>query len=73
MRSLLQLSLEALAANIKRISSLQGIPEDLAIALFDTVLRQGALTPEVTERNQHTRAAVSSVALSILRRFCIDD
>jgi hypothetical protein len=47
MRSLLQLSLEALAANIKRLRSLQGIPEELAIELFDLVLRQGTLTPEV--------------------------
>ena len=47
MRSLLQLSLEAIAANIKRFGSLRGISEELAIELFDLVLRQGALTPEV--------------------------
>ena len=52
MRSLLQLSLEALAANIKRLSSLHGISEELAIELFDLVVRQGALTPEVRQHWQ---------------------
>ena len=62
MRSLLQLSLEALAANIKRLRSLQGISEELAIELFDLVLRQGTLTPEVRHAAQQMHVSCQHLA-----------
>jgi hypothetical protein len=47
MQTLLQLCLEALAAQIHRVRSLRGISEELAVELFDEVLRRAKLTPEV--------------------------
>lgn len=45
--SLLEISLNALGQNIEKISTLEGISEDLACALFQDVLERGKLTPRV--------------------------
>jgi len=50
MKTLLRISLEALAAQIHRVRSLQGISEELALELFDEILRRAKLTPEVRGR-----------------------
>lgn len=45
--SLLDTCLGALADNIERVEHLSGISEELALALFDDVLRLGKLSPKV--------------------------
>lgn len=45
--SLLDTCLSALAANIERVENLSGISEELALTLFDDVLRLGKLNPKV--------------------------
>lgn len=46
-RTLVEIALQTSAANInsRHVSSLDGVPEELALALFDLVLSKGKLTP----------------------------
>ena len=45
--TLLDACLDALGAHIERVEHLSGISEELALALFDDVLRRGKLSPKV--------------------------
>ena len=48
--SMLQdLCLLRLAGNIKRVSSLEGLPEDIVCQLFELVILNGQLSPEVLQ------------------------
>ena len=44
--SLLDTCLHALAAGIDRVDHLRGISEELALQLFDEVIRRGKLSPK---------------------------
>lgn len=55
--SLVDIALETLARNADRILiSLQGVPEELVIRLFESIVQKGKLTPrilEIMERTEH--------------------
>ncbi|KAK9829160.1 hypothetical protein WJX72_004248 [[Myrmecia] bisecta] len=55
--SLLQLSLNKLANSIDKVPSLDGLPEELAVALFDEVFRRGKFSPRVLEMFEATQHA----------------
>ncbi|KAK9836000.1 hypothetical protein WJX81_005180 [Elliptochloris bilobata] len=53
-RSLLQISLESLASNISRVTTLHGLPEELLVELFEAVLSKGKLQPRVLSLFEET-------------------
>eukprot|EP00887_Chlorella_sp_A99_P007501 scaffold2.g7501.t1 len=52
--SLLSAASRALVQNIDRVESLEGIPQEVVCSLFEAVIAQGRLTPQVLALFQRT-------------------
>lgn len=63
---LLDTCLETLADNIQKVDSLVGIPEELAVVLFERILRKSKLNPRVVQLFQETGHEVLDQLMSAL-------